>query len=237
MALSLVTQWTLVASGLMAHADRVVSGEECERLMTLVDEEADGDAYAEWLTIVSDPQGLETMLEELSPPPADSHRQILEDAWLMAVVDGERVEEEQRTLERIATQLGVQPLQLELWRKAWTTAQQSFAQSATMALCWVLGGGEPVAEEDRAAVESFVHGLPTTHEHRAQLSSVELAPPEHEEEVERRLRALHPAQRRDVVQRLAAASAGATHHEEATERWTALGRALGLDAKELAQLK
>ena len=60
MALSLTTQWTLVASGLVAHADHVLSGEECERLMALVDEEVDGDGYAQWMSIISDRERLET---------------------------------------------------------------------------------------------------------------------------------------------------------------------------------
>jgi hypothetical protein len=231
MALSLTTQWTLVASGLVAHADHVLSGEECERLMALVDEEVDGDGYAQWVSIVSDRERLETMLVELPLPPAESHRQILEDAWLMAVVDGERVEVEIDALRRIAARLGVVPKQLDSWRDAWSAAQHAYAETAVALLGHVLGGGEPPLPEDDGVLERFVHGLPTTHEHRAKLLAAGLGP-QAKGEVERRVRALPRSQRRDLVRRLAGSAASAAQ-DEARERWRSLGRDLGVSDEEL----
>lgn len=232
MPLSLTTQWTLVASGLMAHADQVMSGEECERLMSLVDEEVDGDAYAEWIGLMSEPERLAAMLEALPSPAPDSHRQILEEAWLMAVVDGERADVEIETLQRIAARLGVEPMQLEFWREAWSTAQHAYAETATAALSYVLGGGGPVIAEDAGVVQSFVHELPTTHEHRTQLTATGLVPHDHDA-VERQLRATARPQRRDLVRRLAPAVGNAAREAEARERWRALGRGLGLTDEEL----
>lgn len=233
MALSLTTQWTLVASGLVAHADHVLSGEECERLMALVDEEVDGDAYAQWMSIVSDRERLETMLEGLSPPPAESPRQILEDAWLMAVVDGERVEAEIDALRKIAARLKVETKQLDAWREAWSTAQHVYAETAVAALAHVLGGGSALPEDD-GSLERFVHSLPTTHEHRAKLVAAGLRP-QAAEAVQRRLRALGRPQRRDLVRRLATAAVGAARADDAHERWRALGRDLGLSDEELTR--
>lgn len=232
MALSLTTQWTLVASGLVAHADHVLSGEECERLMALVDEEVDGDAYAQWMSIVSDRERLETMLEGLSPPPAESHRPILEDAWLMAVVDGERVDAEIDALRRIAARLKVEPAQLDSWREAWSTAQHAYAETAVAALAHVLGG--PALPEDDGSIERFVHSLPTTHEHRAKLVAAGLVP-QAAEAVQQRLRALARSQRRDLVRRLATAAVGAAAAVDAHERWRALGRDLGISDDDLAR--
>lgn len=226
MALSLPTQWTLVASGLMAHADHVLSGEECERLMALVDEEVDGDAYAEWMSIVSDPARLSATLASLPVPPTASHRPILEEAWLMAVVDGERVEAELDALRGIAKRLGVAPAQLESWRDAWNAAQDSFAASAVAALGHVQGG----AGED-GVLEGFVHALPTTHAHRDALLAAGLV---HEDldAVQQRLQGASRGQRRELARRLA----GVVHTDEARERWRALGRALGVTDEELARL-
>lgn len=231
MALSLTTQWTLVASGLVAHADHVLSGEECERLMALVDEEVDGDGYAQWMSIVSDRERLETMLAELSPPPPESHRQILEDAWLMAVVDGERVEAEIDVLRRVAGRLQVAATQLDSWREAWSAAQHAYAETAMAALSHVLGGG-PALPEDDGVIERFVHSLPTTHEHRAKLVGGGLVP-QAPNDLHWRLQALARSQRRDVVRRLASAVTSATRQDEAHERWRALGRELGLSDAEL----
>lgn len=231
MGLSLTTQWTLVASGLMAHADEVMSGEECEHLMTLVDEEVDGDDYAQWLAIVSDPEQLQGLLQELTLPPAETHRQILEGAWLMAVVDGERAQSEHDALERIATRLGVDTKQLDAWRDAWNEAQHGNAGLAAAALAHVLGGGDAVATEQASAVKGWVQDLPTTHEHREQLAETvmqaqELAP------LERELSALSPAARRDLLRRLATMSLD----EAATERWRKVGHAAGLGDDELDAL-
>jgi hypothetical protein len=230
MALSSTTQWTLVASGLVAHADHVLSGEECERLMTLIDEEVDGDGYAQWMSIISDRERLATTLEGLPPPPPESHRQILEDAWLMAVVDGERVEAELEVLRRIAQRLQVGASQLDAWREEWSTAQHAYAETSMAALSHVLGG--PSLPEDDGVIERFVHSLPTTHEHRAKLVAAGLeqqAPGD----LQGRLHALARSQRRDVVRRLASAAASATRRDEAHERWRALGRDLGLSSEEL----
>jgi uncharacterized tellurite resistance protein B-like protein len=232
MALSLTTQWTLVASGLMAHADQVMSGEECERLMALVDEEVDGDDYAQWIGLMSEPERLAAMLEELSSPPPATHRQILEEAWLMAVVDGERADVEIETLQRVAARLGVDPMQLDFWREAWSAAQHAYAETAAATLSYVLGGGAPVSPSDAGVIENLVHELPTTHEHRTQLVAVGLAPHDHDA-VERQLRATARPQRRDLVRRLATAVGNATREAEARERWRALGRGLGLTDEEL----
>jgi len=232
MALSLTTQWTLVASGLVAHADRVLSGEECERLMMLVDEEVDGDSYAEWMGIVSDRERLDAMLTGLTLPPSESHRQILEDAWLMAVVDGERAQEELDVLRRIATRLRVDGKQLESWREAWSTAQHAHAETAMAALGHVLADEPPEARGD--AIEHFVHALPTTHEHRAKLVAGGLSNPPRDD-VKRRLSTSSRSQRRDLVRRLASAATAATRADAAVERWRALARDLGLSDEELAR--
>ena len=235
MALSLTTQWTLVASGLVAHADHVLSGEECERLMALVDEEVDGDAYAQWMSIVSDRERLDATLAGLAAPPLESRRQILEDAWLMAVVDGERVDAEIDALRRIASRLAVDAKQLESWREAWSTTQHAYAETAVAALAHVLGGGEPGQPEDEGSIERFVHSLPTTHEHRAKLVAAGLRP-QTAERVQQRTRALSRAQRRDLVRRLATAAVAAAQADDAHARWRALGRELGLSDDELTRL-
>ncbi|MCX4243439.1 hypothetical protein [Paraliomyxa miuraensis] len=228
MALSLTSQWILLASGLMAHADDVMAGEECERLMTLVDEEVDGDDYAHWLAIVSDPARLADALQGLPLPPADSHPQILESAWLMAVVDGERAQAEVETLGRIAARLGVEHAQLETWREAWTKAQHANAELAAGALAYVLGGGADVPAAHASAVRGFVDELPTTHEHREQLADVGTRG--HElTALESGLRAMAVGLRRDLLGRISALDLD----DEASERWRAVARAAGLGDDDL----
>ncbi|MCA9709894.1 MAG: TerB family tellurite resistance protein [Myxococcales bacterium] len=235
MALSLQTQWTLVASGLVAHADHVLAGEECERLMALVDQEVDGDEYAQWMAAISDPDQLRTMLVGLAVPPPETHREILEEAWLMAVVDGERADEELDALRRVAERLGVESMQLDFWREAWTTAQQRYADDAVAVLGWVLGGGGPVLADDQATVDDFVHALPTTHEHRETLRAAGRVPQDRDG-VDRRVHGLGKPQRRDLLRRLVEAIPGAARPDDARDRWQALAEAMGLSSEELERL-
>src|SRR5690606_23000467 len=60
-SMDLATTWTLTACGLMAHADGVLDGEECDRITAMIEEEVgtDADAYAEWLAVVGDRASLE----------------------------------------------------------------------------------------------------------------------------------------------------------------------------------
>ena len=101
MALSLESQWTVVACGVMAHADGVLDGEECDLLLAMVEGEADAEEYSAWLSTISDRPRLEEMLTQLTAPPEPTHREILETAWTVAVVDGERTAPEEEALTRI----------------------------------------------------------------------------------------------------------------------------------------
>ena len=235
MSLPPKTRWTIVASGLVAHADHVLTGEECERLMAMVDAQVDGDDYAEWMDTISNAEKLEELLKTLPPPPPEDHRQILEDAWLMAVVDGERADEEITALERIAERFGVEPLQLEFWREAWTEAQQTHAQGVSIALGWVMSGGEAAVPDDMSTIRDTVGELPTTHEHRERLEGLASAAQD-EQTAAARIRAAGKAQRYDALQRLHAAADSASRRDEATARWRSLATAAGWDEAEIERI-
>lgn len=234
MSISIQTQWTLVAAGLVAHADRVLAGEECDRLMSLVEREVDGDEYAQWMTAIGDPEKLEALLGDLVPPPAESHREILEEAWLMAVVDGERADEELEVLRRIATRLGVEAEQLDTWREAWTAAQHGYAEVAVATLVWVLGGDGPIGPDAQPVLDQLVHDLPTTHEHRATLTKTD-QPAQSAADVEQQLRTLGTPQRRDLGRRLAELMAGADRTDDTETRWKALADTLELSAESASE--
>lgn len=235
MPVSLQTQWTLVASGLVAHADHVLTGEECERLMAMVDAEVDGDEYGEWMAAIGDADALTAWLAKLELPPADTHRQILEDAWLMAVVDGERAEEEAAVLAEIATKLGVESVQLEFWRDAWTQAQSTYANAATTALRWILGAGEPPSDADKGVIGDFIAALPTTHDHHEALQT-EATQAQPSDGAEQCLRALSNTQRRDVLRRLISSARQSHDGEGAIARWKALASAARVSDEEIEHM-
>lgn len=229
MALTLQTQWKLVAAGLMAHADQVMTGEECERLMMLVEQDVDDDEYADWLALVSDPDKLRALLSSLDPPDADSHRTVLEEAWLMAVVDGERHADEVAMLSTIAERMGVESVQLEFWREAWTTAQSERSETTVRALARLLGDGP----EDAKLLDAVLFEMPTTIEHRDALATIAKVE-QSRKDVARRIGALSKPLRRDVIHRLAEAANKSADPEAAKAELAAIAGESGMTEDEIA---
>ncbi len=235
MALSLVSQWTLVACGVMAHADGVLDGEECDRLLSMVEDEADGEEYSAWLATISDSARLDEMLQQLPDPPEAAHREILENAWTIAVVDGERSESEAKALDRIATRLGVESVQLEFWREAWTTQQHDLAEVVVAAACVVLAGNAPVATDERAHIRELAYRLPTAEAHREELVA-STAIPHDAEVVARSLRGIPKRRRQWLIKVLAELPGRSARREDALARLQALGTDAGLSASILTSL-
>lgn len=229
MSLSLKAQWTLVTSGLIAHADTVMAGEECERLMAMLDEQAEGDEYGEWLGVISDPDRLSALLHELPALPEEHHREVLEEAWVMAIADGKRVPQEEEMLGRIAQKLGVEAVQLDFWREAWTAAQDETATAAAHALRWAFAPQAALSTADRDLAVKRLQALPTSGEHRDALVR-DLAHPCTAEAVTQELTALQKSRRTSVLRVVAAAIAEGDRKAEAGPRLLTLAASCGVSA-------
>ena len=219
----------MVACGVMAHADGVLDGEECDLLLAMVEGEADADEYGAWLSTISDRARLEEMLTMLPTPPEAAHREILETAWTVAVADGERTAPEEEALARIAARLGIESVQLEFWREAWTEGQHTTAELLTDAACVVLGGNAPLDAANRAIVRSFTRTVPTTADHREVLLAG-TAIPKQLADVGRRLRAVPKRKRKWAIKALASLPSQAPRREDAQRRLVELGAEAGLSA-------
>ncbi|MCR9162100.1 MAG: TerB family tellurite resistance protein [Nannocystaceae bacterium] len=235
MALSLETQWTVVACGVMAHADGVLDGEECDLLLAMVEGEADAEEYSAWLSTISDRERLEEMLGQLPAPEPAAQREILETAWSIAVADGERTAPEEQALARIAERLGVEGVQLEFWRDAWTDGQHQTAELLTDAACVVLGGNAPLDADARAQVRAFTRGVPTTADHREELVAG-TAIPKTLVDVGRRMRAIPRRKRQWAIKSLAHLPGRCSRREDAQRRLVQLGAEAGLSAAILDSL-
>ncbi|MGH1348209.1 MAG: TerB family tellurite resistance protein [Nannocystales bacterium] len=235
MALSLESQWTVVACGVMAHADGVLDGQECDLLLAMVEGEANAEEYSAWLSTISDRARLEEMLLQLPPPAESAHREILENAWTVAVADGERTDAERDALERIAAQLGVEGVQLEFWREAWTEGQTNLAELLTDAACVVLAGDAPLDSDARKVIREFTQTVLTTDAHREELVGA-TAIPKRAEEVGRRLRGIPKRRRQWVIKMLATLPSQTSRREDALRRLMDLGASGGLSAELLKSL-
>lgn len=236
MALSSETEWIIVVSGLIAHADGVLDGEECDRLLGVLDEEeVDGETYSEWLSIVGDAELLQQKLESLPKPADERHRDLLEQAWQMAMVDGERCDAEVDALNRIAGRLGVPSVQLDFWREAWTQNERSFSEQAARAATAVLGGGAPPVVDDRQLVSALIDLLPTTNDHREELRATAVTT----QDLDEMARALNSATRKvrvRLLRLLAPLVLESAAEDAARERYFALATGAGVARATAEQL-
>lgn len=228
MAVSLETQWLLVACGLIAHADGEIDGNEAERLMAMVDDRIPPDDYAQWLGIVGDHGQLAHLYAELPLPPPEQHRALLEEAWTMAMVDGERNTEELVVLTGIAERLGVEPVQLEFWREAWSRGEREFAATCARTCLWALGGGEAIFEADHSPYLDLVERLPTSHEERAKLRALASAPSIDRDALVRELASLAKPKRIRLFRLIGPLVRDAAQADQAHARARALANDCGL---------
>ncbi len=221
-------KWSLVCGGLVAHADGVLDGAECERLLAILDD-APGlgtDEIAAWLAIVGDPERLRELLAAMSVPAPEIARDVLEHAWITAVVDGKRTTEELAMIETIAARLGVAPEQLAYWREAWSVGEKEFAFALADGIAATLGGG-PFDPGVQAAVDAALWRTPCLDSLRADLraragagTSVEAAAAA--------LSSIPRGRRAAVVERLAAVARAVHDRPAAASRLRELAEAAGV---------
>lgn len=228
MAVSLETEWLLVACGLIAHADEILDGNEVERLMTFVDDRIPEDDYADWLSIIGDKVKLEARYAALPDLPSDQHRALLEEAWAMAMVDGSRDTEELLVLTRIAERLGVEPVQLEFWRAAWTQNEQEFATCVAELAALSLGGDQALYEDDLSPFLDLIERLPTSSEERERLREVATGPASDASTLARTLAGMPRSRRIQAFGLVAPLVSASVKPEAARERFVNVGRTAGL---------
>ncbi len=221
--------WILVTSGILAHADGVLDGQECELLLAHIEDEAEPDEYSAWLATIADVDALRRLMEGLPDPAPEQRRELLRQAWTMAMVDGEQHEAERAALAEIAARLGVEAVQLEFWRQAWDEQSRAFASHVAHAMAWVLGGDGPVYVEDRATLRAAIARLPTTGEHREELVA-EASVPATREAVAPQLAGLPRPRRMQALRLLAALAASASRADEARARLLDLSERVGVPA-------
>lgn len=236
MPVSPETQWVLVACGLIAHADGEIDGNEAERLMAMVDEKIPADDYADWLGWIGDRAKLDELYASLPDPPPEQHRNLLEEAWTMAMVDGTRNTDELVVLAKLAERLGVEPMQLEFWREAWTTAEREFATHGAQLALWSLAGGEALFEDDHSPYLDLIERLPTSVEERERLRALAEHPAIDRGELARGLAALAKPKRIRLFKLIGPLVRDAAATEEALTRFRELAKDAGLSTVPIDEL-
>ena len=146
----------------------------------------------------------------------------------MAMVDGERNTEELVVLTKIADRLGVDPIQLEFWRAAWTRNEQEFAHCVAELAALVLGGGQPLFEDDLSPFLDLVERLPTSQEERERLGGLAGQPPTDAEALARALAGMPRSRRVQAFALVASLVNSSVEFEQARARFVDVGRTAGL---------
>lgn len=220
MPLNAEQEWTLVSCGLLALADRVLTGGEAARLLSLVEAYLDPEEQDLWMDLVCDKGALEAHFDHMRPPPQEAGLRLLENVWNTALADGDASLSEIRVFERIGERLSIDKSQLTVHRKTWTYAAMERAEVIAGFVANLLHRGARPTDEDRAAYQSLVGRLPLSKTRRERMLKSIDAPPTVETIVEflRRFDRQHQMETlRAIAQELIRTDRRAAAREQMTE--------------------
>ena len=203
MVLTPEQEWTLVACGLIAHADDVLEVGEWGELLRLVDERLINDAQSQhWVDTLSDRAALEKLFSEMDPPLPSFHEELLRQSWMVALSDGAGSEVELATHDRIAEKLGLSSEQVNEWRERWT--QQAVERAELIVGCaGAMANLDGRMDSSEAVVfDSLLERMPVPVHRRLELGALLHDPPP-SEDLLRRIASLSEDEKEAVLHELA----------------------------------
>ena len=174
-------EWTLVACGMIAHADDVLEIGEWDEIVRLVNARLDDDESEHWLGVLTDRATLETHFADLAPPPPIFAEQLLRQAWHMALADGHGSDIEAAVHDRIAERVGVDADQAENLRQHWNqraAARAELVVAFAAALANLDGRMDP---SEAVQFDSLLERQPVPVSRRLELAELLYSPPEIDE--------------------------------------------------------
>jgi hypothetical protein len=184
-------EWTLVACGMIAHADDVLEFGEWDQLLMLINAAIGEDDVQPWLDLLGDRPALERRFAELPPPLPFQSEPLLEQAWRMALADGSGSEIEAAVHDRIAEKFGVTTDQAQEWRTRWTAEAAARAELVIMFAAALANLDGRMDNDEAVQFDSLLDRMPVSLGRRLELSSLLYTPPKLEE-LGARLAALSP---------------------------------------------
>lgn len=177
MALTPEQEWTLVACGLIAHADEIIEVGEWDQTLRLLDERLDPEDEKRWLDLLADRAALEQRFSSLQPPPPAFNEPLLEQCWRMALADGTGSPVEAEVHDHIAERLGVTPDQAASWREEWTRNGERRAELVLGFAAIMANADGRLDSAEAAQYDTLLERLPISIGRRVELSGKVLDPP------------------------------------------------------------
>jgi tellurite resistance protein len=201
-ALTPEQEWTLVACGLIAHADDMLEFGEWEQILRLIDASVDDEGLQPWLDMLGDRRALEKRFAELDPPLPFFAEELLERAWQMALADGSGTEVEAEVHDRLADKLGVSTEHASELRKTWTREAGERAELVVAFAAALANLDGRMDSAEAAQFDSLLERMPVSVARRVELAALLYAPPDLAE-LGRRLGGLGEDARETVLQEIA----------------------------------
>ena len=160
MPLSPEQEWTLVACGLVAHADGVLDAGEFEQALWMLDERIDGEDNTLWVARLADEAALHEHAATLQLPPPLFSEDILSKAWRMALSDGRGTDREVEVHDEIASILGEDLATVARWRDAWSLQAQARSQLIAGFAAHIARADGQITGAERASFDALLAHLP-----------------------------------------------------------------------------
>ncbi len=171
-------EWTLVACGMIAHADDMLEFGEWDQLLRLVDVATLDSAQTEaWIELLGDRPALERRFGELPPPLPHVAEELLARCWTMALADGHGSEVEAAVHDHIAEKVGVDADQALKLRAQWTEAAAERAEIVVAFAAALANLDGRMDSAEAAQFDSLLERMPVTVSRRLELSGLLYAPP------------------------------------------------------------
>lgn len=160
MPLSPEQEWTLVACGLIAHADGILEVGEWEQVLWMLDERIDPAEEKAWLDRLADADALRVHADGLALPPPLFSEDILGKAWRMGLADGTGSAEEIAVHDALGAKFGVRPEELTAWRQTWTDNAHARSELIAGFAALIARADGEVSSAERSSFEDLLTRLP-----------------------------------------------------------------------------
>ena len=178
MALTPEQEWTLVACGMIAHADDVLEIGEWDEIVRLINARITDEEQQHWLGVLTDRAQLETLFAGMAPPPPIFSETLMRQAWHMALADGHGSDIEAAVHDRIADRIGISAEQAADWRQLWNERAAARAELVVAFAAAVANLDGRMDSAEAAQFDTLLERQPVSVSRRLQLAELLYSPPQ-----------------------------------------------------------
>lgn len=178
MPLSPEQEWTLLACGLMAHADGILETEEWDQVLWMLDERIETEDTKTWVARLGDVDALRAHAKATPIPPPFLCEDILSKAWRMGLADGGGNEREVAVHDELAAMLGEDATTVAGWRQTWTQKAAARAELIAGFAAIIARADGEVTDAERTSFETLLGRLPLAAGTQGAMTNLLDEPPE-----------------------------------------------------------